>query len=68
VAIDTPEQQLENVQKAIRAIEAGAQEYTVGNRTVQKARLDTLYKREKELLRQIGVQTYGTRAYYKGVK
>jgi hypothetical protein len=63
VAIETPEQQLERVQAAIRAIESGAQEYTIGGRTVRKSDLKMLYEREKELLRRIDIDTNGTRAY-----
>jgi hypothetical protein len=50
---DTLAQQLDSVQAAIRAIEEGSQEITVGSRTYRKADLKTLYDREKALRREI---------------
>ncbi len=45
--------QLESVRTAIAAIESGAQEYTIGNRHLKRADLDTLYARESALETQI---------------
>ena len=52
--IETYQTQLERVQKAIAAIEEGAQEYRVGGRFVKKGDLATLYEREKYLRGMIG--------------
>lgn len=54
--MDTLETQLERVQEAIAAIETGAQEYRINNRSVTKADLDTLYSREKQLKAAIAAQ------------
>ena len=43
-------ERLESVQAAIAAIEGGAEDYTIGNRRVKRADLETLYKQEKYLL------------------
>lgn len=45
--------QLESVQNAIAAIEGGAQEYTINNRRLVKADLNTLYNRESMLEQKI---------------
>lgn len=45
--------QLEMVEKAIEAILAGAQSYTIDNRTLTRANLATLYKERDWLLRMI---------------
>ena len=47
--METLEVQLERVQTAIAAIESGAQEYRIGNRSLTKANLATLYARESSL-------------------
>lgn len=44
--------QLDRVQAAIAAIEGGAQTFTVLGRTYQRGDLDTLYRREEQLLRR----------------
>lgn len=53
MAIKTYTEQLESVQAAIEAIEAGAQSYTIqtpsGSRTVTRGTLDSLYRRESKL-------------------
>ena len=49
----TVAQQLESVQAAIAAIEAGAQSATVDGQTVSRAELRTLYAREDRLLNKI---------------
>ena len=43
------EVQLERVQMAIAAIESGAQDYKIGNRSLSRASLATLYAREASL-------------------
>lgn len=53
MAIDDYQTQLENVQAAIRAVESGCQQYTVGDRTVMYPPLATLYRREQELRRMV---------------
>ena len=52
-------QQLDSVQAAIAAIESGAQEVSVNNRTYRKADLKTLYDREERLLARISRETNG---------
>ncbi|MBQ4361220.1 MAG: peptidylprolyl isomerase [Proteobacteria bacterium] len=47
--METLETQLERVQTAIAAIESGAQEYRIDNRSVTKANLAALYARESSL-------------------
>lgn len=49
----TYEEQLEKVQLAILKIEEGNQTYSVGNRSFTKADLQTLYDRERYLMRAI---------------
>ena len=51
--MDTLETQLARVQEAIRAIEEGAQEYSIANRRITKANLATLYARENALKAEI---------------
>lgn len=51
--------QLERVQKAIAAIEEGAQEYQIGTRKLTKGDLATLYKREGDLKAAITAQNGG---------
>lgn len=50
MAIKTVTEQLESVQTAIAAIESGAQSYELHGRSFTKANLETLYKREENLL------------------
>ena len=47
--METLEVQLKRVQMAIAAIESGAQEYKIGNRSLTRANLSTLYARESSL-------------------
>lgn len=47
--LETLEVQLARVQQAIAAIECGAQEYRIGNRSLTRASLSTLYARESSL-------------------
>lgn len=60
---ETLEAQLERVQAAIAAIESGAQDYTIGQRRFTRANLETLYRREADLLRRIDQAKHGTRTY-----
>ncbi len=55
----TLEQQLDCVQKAIAAIEGGAQAYQIGGKSLTRADLKTLYAREKDLVYQIARQNNG---------
>ena len=50
MAVSSTLTQLENVQAAISALETGAQSYRIGDVSVTKASLSTLYAREKTLL------------------
>jgi calcineurin-like phosphoesterase len=52
-------EQLTNVQTAIAAIETGAQEITINNRTFRKADLKVLYDREEQLLRRVQRESAG---------
>lgn len=45
------QEQLEQINNAIKAIEDGAQEYTIGSRRLRRPDLSTLYQ-ERRLLRQ----------------
>lgn len=49
----TTQEQLDQINAAITAIEAGAQEYKVGEMTVKRANLDTLYKERRNLNQQL---------------
>lgn len=51
--METLETQLARVQEAIRAIEEGAQEYSIANRRITKANIATLYARENALKAEI---------------
>lgn len=57
----TLEEQLESVQNAIEAIENGAQEYSINDRTVTKGDLEILYRREARLKRAIERDKDGSR-------
>lgn len=66
MAIKTYTEQLESVQAAIEAIEAGAQSYTIqtatGSRTVTRANAESLYKREERLRTLAAREARGTGA------
>ncbi len=47
--METLEEQLEWVQKTIAAIESGAQEYKIGNRSLTRTNISTLYGSESSL-------------------
>jgi len=51
------EQQLESVNSAISAIENGAQEYRIGNRTVRRGDLGTLYSERRRLEGVVNAQS-----------
>ena len=53
-------QQLESVQAAIAAIEAGAQSYTIEGFTYMRGSLKTLYDREQHLQNKIARESAGT--------
>jgi hypothetical protein len=53
-------QQLESVQAAIAAIEAGAQSYQIEGFAYTRATLKTLYEREERLLDKIARESTGT--------
>jgi len=49
----TLQEQLDQINKAIAAIEDGAQEYRIGNRSLRRPDLATLYRERRELRRQL---------------
>lgn len=49
----TTQEQLDQINMAIAVIEAGAQEYKVGNMTVKQANLADLYKERRILQQQL---------------
>lgn len=53
------QERLERVQTAIAAIESGAQEATYEGRSITRAKLETLYEREKYLEQRIARQSRG---------
>jgi len=57
MAVKTYSEQLEEVQTAIATIEAGAQAYSIGNRSLTRADLKTLYDREKWLRKMADRET-----------
>ena len=58
--LQTLEEQLDRVQKAIAAIEEGAQEYQIGTRKLTKGDLATLYSREADLKAALIAQNGGS--------
>lgn len=54
----TLQEQLEQINKAIAAIEGGAQEYRIGSRQLRRPDLSVLYK-ERRLLQQQIVEDSG---------
>ncbi len=61
--LESLELQLGRVQKAIAAIEEGAQEYSIDNRRLTKADLRVLYQREADLKAAILDRDCGSRTY-----
>jgi len=49
----TIQEQLEQINRAISAIENGAQEYTIGSRRLRRADLSILYQERRLLQRQL---------------
>lgn len=49
----TTQQQLDQINAAISAIEQGAQEYSVGSRRLRRADLSVLYQERRMLQRQL---------------
>lgn len=65
--MESLETQLERVQAAIAAIEAGAQEYYIGKSRIRKADLNILYKREADLQHAIASAS-GDNFYFARIK
>lgn len=57
MAVKTYTEQLESVQAAIEAIETGAQSYAIAGRSLTRANLPDLYKREERLLALVERET-----------
>jgi len=66
MAVQSYQEQLEQVQAAIKAIEAGAQSYSIAGRAVQRADLQKLYEREKYLKTMIAREELGGISVWKG--
>jgi hypothetical protein len=66
MAVKTYEQQLEEVQTAIAAVETRGQYYSIGSsRTYRRADLDVLYRREERLRKIVDrVARGGVRVQY----
>lgn len=64
MAIETPAEQLERVQAAIRKIEAGGQKVEWDGRQLTRADLKLLYEREASLKREIAATARGGRILY----
>jgi len=52
----TTQDELQQVNNAIAAIEIGGQEYQIGSRRLKRADLSVLYRRQKELKDQLEVE------------
>lgn len=52
----TIQEQLQQVNDAIAAIEIGGQEYQIGSRRLKRADLSLLYRRQNELQQQLEAQ------------
>jgi len=52
----TTQDELQQVNNAIAAIEIGGQEYQIGSRRLKRADLSVLYMRQKELKDQLEVE------------
>ncbi len=66
----TLQEQLEQINLAIKKIESGAQEYRIGSRLVRRGDLATLYKERRQLQQEIAtVENSGgtyVAAFYRG--
>lgn len=67
MAVKTYSEQLESVQTAIAAIEAGNQSISILGRTFTKGDLSTLYARERYLRRQVARETRGGLKTQRGI-
>lgn len=52
----TNQERLTQIEAAISAIENGAQEYRIGNRTVRRADLKTLYDERRRIINDINAE------------
>lgn len=52
----TTQEELQQVNNAIAAIEIGGQEYQIGSRRLKRADLSVLYKRQRELKDQLEIE------------
>lgn len=59
MAVETYKEQLERVQAAIAKIESGEQSFDVNGRSVRRADLEQLYKREMYLRRMVAREKRG---------
>lgn len=66
--IDALNERLKEVQDAITAVLAGAQEYSIGGKRIRRADLGQLMQLEKTIRGQLADLTYTTRAYAKWVR
>ncbi len=55
----TTQEQLIQINNAISAIENGAQEYRIGNRSLRRPDLSILYKERRQLQQQLMQETTG---------
>lgn len=54
--MQTLQEQLQQINEAITAIEVGGQEYQIGNRRLKRADLSLLYQRQKDLQMQLNYE------------
>lgn len=59
----TTQQQLDQINAAITAIEGGAQEYSTGDLRVKRADLATLYKERRQLQAMLAEENSGGGCY-----
>jgi hypothetical protein len=64
MAIETPSEQLERVQAAIRKIESGGQTVEIDGKRLTRGDLKVLYDREAALKREIAAAARGGRIIY----
>ncbi len=67
MAVKTYAQQLEEVQTAIASIEGGCQSYTIAGRSLTRANLADLYKRETWLRGQAAREARGGGIRVRGI-
>ncbi|WP_054876907.1 hypothetical protein [Oxobacter pfennigii] len=56
----TTQEQLNQINNAVAAIENGAQEYRIGSRMVRKADLSVLYQERRRLQQQLNEENSGS--------